>query len=125
MESPRRGNRLGGVLVGSNSPAELAPIGQRMSANPHANRGLLLRELRLPVLDVRRRGPEARCRDRRVDARAGQVPADIMYIQPYGEDMPDTGWRWDLMGGAAAVPKGPLRAPRPKETTCDSAHRRR
>ena len=56
---------------------ELAPVGKRrMGDNPHANGGALLRELRLP--DFREYAielPAPGSRDRRVDARARQVPA--------------------------------------------------
>ncbi len=57
--------------------AELAPKGQRrMSANPHANGGLLLRDLQLPdfrdyAVEVDKPGAVRR----RGDARHGQVPA--------------------------------------------------
>ena len=57
--------------------ADLHPAGdRRMSANPHANGGLLLRDLedaRLPRL--RRRGRRARHRRGGVDPGAGRVPA--------------------------------------------------
>ena len=51
--------------------AALAPEGdRRMGANPHANGGLLLRDLELPGLPrLRGRGPRAR-RDRRARRRA-------------------------------------------------------
>ena len=56
--------------------AELAPKGERrMSANPHANGGLLLRDLRMP--DFRKYAvevTEARRDRRRGHARHGQVP---------------------------------------------------
>ena len=52
--------------------AALAPRGERrMSANPHANGGLLLRDLRLPDFrDYAVEVPSARRRRRRGDARA-------------------------------------------------------
>ena len=57
--------------------AELAPKGERrMSANPHGNGGLLLRDLRMP--DFRKYAvdsEEARRDRRRGHARDGQVPA--------------------------------------------------
>ena len=57
--------------------AELAPKGERrMGANPHANGGLLLKDLAMPDFrDYRRRGAEAGHRVCRSDARAGQIPA--------------------------------------------------
>ena len=49
---------------------------RRMSANPHANGGLLLRDLRAARLPrLRRRGASARRGDGRGDPRHGQVPA--------------------------------------------------
>src|SRR5687768_16423220 len=43
--------------------AELAPAGhRRMSDNPHANGGLLLRDLKMPRSEERRVGKEGRCR---------------------------------------------------------------
>ena len=52
----------GGTLIPE--LAALAPRGERrMSANPHANGGLLLRDLRLPdFTDLRRAGQPARAR---------------------------------------------------------------
>ena len=70
--------------------AALAPKGERrMSANPHANGGLLLRDLRLPdfrdyAVDVRGAGRG----DRRGDARHGQVPARRDEGQPRPRELP-------------------------------------
>ena len=57
--------------------AALAPTGtRRMSANPHANGGVLLRELRLPNFrDYAVKVAIARSCDRRDDARNGHLPA--------------------------------------------------
>ena len=55
---------------------ELAPRGvRRMSANPHANGGALLRELRLPDFRECPRRSRARSGSGRVDARLGSLPA--------------------------------------------------
>ena len=57
--------------------AELAPEGdRRMGANPHANGGVLLRDLRMPDFRVHAvRCAVARRRRRPGHPRAGQVPA--------------------------------------------------
>ena len=57
--------------------AELAPKGERrMGANPHANGGLLLRDLPLPDFrDLRRAGGKAGDGDGGGDARSGRLPA--------------------------------------------------
>ncbi len=70
--------------------AELAPRGERrMGANPHANGGLLLRDLRLPdfrdyAVDV----PAAGARGRRGHPRAGAVPARRDRGQPGHAELP-------------------------------------
>ena len=57
--------------------AELAPAGdRRMSANPHANGGLLLRDLRLPDFrDYAVEVPAPGAVDGRIHARHGRLPA--------------------------------------------------
>ena len=64
--------------------AALAPAGyRRMSANPHANGGLLLRDLELPRLPrLRGRGRRARRRDRRSDPGARRLAARRDHAQP-------------------------------------------
>ena len=70
--------------------AELAPKGERrMSANPHANGGLLLRDLRLP--DFREYAvdsEEARRHRRRGHARDGQIPARRDEAEPGEQELP-------------------------------------
>ena len=77
MKSYRPGGAL--RLTGALQPElqKLAPVGRRrMGANPHANGGLLLRDLRLPDFrQVRRRRHGARRSRCRRYARAGPFPA--------------------------------------------------
>ena len=70
--------------------AELAPRGdRRMSANPHANGGLLLRDLRLPDFrDYAVEVPAPGAVDRRVDARHGQVPPRRDEAEPGVAELP-------------------------------------
>ncbi len=70
--------------------AELAPKGhRRMSDNPHANGGLLLRDLKMPdfrdyAVDV----PSPGATDGRVDPRDGQVPPRRHEAEPGQQELP-------------------------------------
>ena len=70
--------------------AELAPKGtRRMSANPHANGGLLLRDLRLPDFrDYAVEVPAPGARHGRVDPGHGQVPARRDEAEHGGAELP-------------------------------------
>ena len=115
--------------------AELAPEGERrMSANPHANGGLLLRDLRLPDFrDYAVEGAEARGRGRRSHARSGPVhprrdeaePDELPRLQPGRNDLEPLGRR--VRGDEPLLDRGdrsrrrPRRARRPRDGDAERA----
>ena len=88
--------------------AELAPSGhRRMSDNPHANGGLLLKDLKLPdfpsyAIEV----PESRRRRRRGHAHPGEVPARRHEAQPRQQQLPSVQPRREQFEPLAGRPRG-------------------
>ena len=92
--------------------AELAPRGERrMSANPHANGGVVLRDLRLPdFCDYEVKVPKPGAVDAEATRVQGEFIRDVIklnpairdklidhkeYIAAYGEEMPEIrNWKW-------------------------------
>ena len=101
--------------------AELAPKGtRRMSANPHANGGALLRDLRLPDFrDFADRDAGAGRGDRRGDARDGPLPrrrdaaqsrpAQLPPVQPRREQLQPLAGRAQRARTAPGRPRPSLR----------------
>ena len=133
---PRGAVRRAGALVAE--LAALAPRGERrMGANPHANGGLLLRDLSAGLPRLRGRGRPAGREPERGDPRPRRVPARRDRAQPRERSAssaptrpPPTGWArssrrpnraWEARDPAHRRPPrprrarhgGPLRAPLP------------
>ena len=78
-----------------------------MSDNPHANGGLLLKDLKLPDFrELCRRGAEPRGRHGRGDARAGDVPARRHEAQPRQQELPPLQPRREQLEPLAGRPRG-------------------
>ena len=88
--------------------AELAPKGERrMSANPHANGGLLLKDLRLPDFrDYAVEVAQPRRGVSRGDAPAGQVPARRDEAESRPAELPALQSRREQLQSLAGRPRG-------------------
>ena len=102
--------------------AELAPKGdRRMGANPHANGGMLLRDLRMPDFrDHAVDGARARRRGRAGHPRAGQVPARRGQAQRGPAELPDLRSRRDALQSCwARSSRSPTASGKPRRSPDD------